>query len=132
MSHRILVASYTNSIHSLSFDSSLRTLNASPSKEVGFHPSWVTSHPDDHSLVFACLEQQEGKIIVLRYDDEGNGSVLSEVPSAGGYPCSLLATKDELFVANVRESYSTTFQKFRADHIIVRRPSIRRVFLNKH
>lgn len=106
MAHRILVASYTNEIHSLSFDSSSLTLKAAPSTTVGFHPSWITAHPDDHSLVFACFEQDEGKVVALRYDEEGKGTVLSEASSAGGSPCSLYATKDELFVANVCESIS--------------------------
>ncbi len=56
---------------------------------------------DDKSLVFTCLEQQDGAILALRYDAEGKGEVLGRVPSGGGWPCAMLATKDELFVANV-------------------------------
>ncbi|KAJ7672681.1 Lactonase, 7-bladed beta-propeller-domain-containing protein [Mycena rosella] len=100
MANRILVASYTTSIQSLTFDAPASTLTAHSTVEVGFHPSWIEVYPSDHSLVFACLETTEGKVVALKYDDSGNGSVVAETPSGGADPCSLAATANELFVAN--------------------------------
>jgi len=100
MVNRILVASYTTSVQSLEFDESAATLTAHSTLEVGFHPSWLEFYPSDHSLVFAGLEQTEGKIVAVKYDESGNGSVVAEISSGGADPCSLVATKDELFVAN--------------------------------
>ncbi|KAJ7252725.1 Lactonase, 7-bladed beta-propeller-domain-containing protein [Mycena haematopus] len=100
MANRILVASYTSSIQSLAFDASDSTLATHSTVEVGFHPSWISFHPSDHSLVFAGLEQTEGKVVAIKYDDSGNGTVVAETSSGGADPCSLVATEDRLFVAN--------------------------------
>ncbi|KAK0212099.1 Lactonase, 7-bladed beta-propeller-domain-containing protein [Desarmillaria ectypa] len=99
-SYRILVASYSNDIFSLSFDPSTRSLTHASSIEAGFHPSWITHYPGDSSVVFASLEQENGKIIVLKYDDEGNGTIVAEASSGGDHPCALLATKGQLLIAN--------------------------------
>ncbi|TFK26294.1 putative isomerase YbhE [Coprinopsis marcescibilis] len=90
--HLILVASYTNSVVSLEFDTDkpaqLPVLSA---VEVGHHPSWLTSHPDDLTLVTTGLEQADGRIVTLKYDlSSGSGKVLSEVTSGGRDPCTLL------------------------------------------
>ncbi|KAJ6621404.1 Lactonase, 7-bladed beta-propeller-domain-containing protein [Mycena sp. CBHHK59/15] len=89
-----------NDVCSLVFDASASTLTCHSSVEVGFHPSWIEFYTSDHSLVFAGLEQKEGKIVAIKYNDSGHGSVVGETPSGGADPCSLTATKDELFVAN--------------------------------
>ncbi|KAF7356670.1 3-carboxy-cis,cis-mucoante lactonizing enzyme [Mycena venus] len=100
MANRILVASYTHCIQSLVFDASASTLTTHSVVEVGFHPSWIEFHPSDRSLVFAALEQAEGKIVAVKYDESGNGTVVADAPSGGADPCSLAATENRLFVAN--------------------------------
>ncbi|KAK0196285.1 Lactonase, 7-bladed beta-propeller-domain-containing protein [Armillaria mellea] len=99
-SYRILVATYSNDIYSLLFDPSTGSLTCTSSIEVGFHPSWITPYPGDSSLIFASLEQADGKIVVLKYDNEGNGTIVAQASSGGDDPCSLLATKDQLLIAN--------------------------------
>ncbi|KAF9047665.1 Lactonase, 7-bladed beta-propeller-domain-containing protein [Panaeolus papilionaceus] len=101
MVHRILVASYTNDIVTLTFDPDTSSLSVSSSIEVGFHPSWITANPKHHpGVVWTGLEQPEGKVLALKYDEEGKLEKLAEAESAGHSPCSLLALKDEVLVAN--------------------------------
>ncbi|KAJ7180594.1 Lactonase, 7-bladed beta-propeller-domain-containing protein [Mycena filopes] len=100
MPTRILVGSYTDSVHSLELDSSTASLSVHSTLQVGFHPSWLEFHPSDRSLVFAGLEQTDGKVVAIKYDASGNGTVVAEAPSGGADPCSLIATPDRLFVAN--------------------------------
>ncbi|KDR69871.1 hypothetical protein GALMADRAFT_255713 [Galerina marginata CBS 339.88] len=100
MSYHILVASYSNDIVTLSFDSQAATLEVSSSLTVGHHPSWITSHPAHPSVVWTGLEQSDGKILSLSYDAKGNLKLLSELPSGGQDPCTLLAQKDEILVGN--------------------------------
>ncbi len=102
MAYRLLVSSYTDAIYTISFDSEAGTVEVVSTTRVGHHPSWVTPHPDDPSLVFAGLEQAEGVVLAIKFDDKGEGNVAGRVSSGGADPCSLLATKDELLVANVR------------------------------
>lgn len=101
MVYRILVASYTNSITTLLFDPSKPSLSVTSSIEVGFHPSWITPHPGDTSIVFTGLEDTVGKIITLKYDEDGKGTVLGEIESGGDSPASLLAVDGTLLVGNV-------------------------------
>lgn len=105
MSFNILVGSYTNDVATLTFDPSARTLSETSSVEVGFHPSWVTAYPGDKSLVFTCLEQSRGAIVALKYDAHGKGNIVATTPSGGEWPCAMLATKDQLFIANVRACF---------------------------
>lgn len=105
MVYRILVASYTNEISTLVFDPDTPSLKIESSLSVGHHPSWITTYPGDSSLVFTGLEQADGKVVVIKYID-GKAEVVATAPSGGADPCSLLATKDELFVANVRRPCS--------------------------
>ncbi|THH18333.1 hypothetical protein EW146_g2642 [Bondarzewia mesenterica] len=100
MAHRILVASYTNSIYTLSFDPATPSLELISSVEVGHHPSWITPHPEDPSVVFAGLEQTDGRVVVLKYDEQGQGKVIGEFSSGGKDPASLLAVEGTLFVGN--------------------------------
>lgn len=102
MVNRILVASYTTSVQTLTFDASASALTVQSAVEVGFHPSWIEFYPSDHSLVFAGLETTEGKVVAVKYDESGTGSVVAETSSGGADPCSLAATENELLVANVR------------------------------
>ncbi|KAF8641444.1 hypothetical protein AX16_009957 [Volvariella volvacea WC 439] len=109
MVHKILVASYTNEISTLSFDPDAQTLSRESAVTVGFHPSWIAFYPGDHSVVFTGLEQSGGKVLALKFDDgigvDGDkewrsARIVAEASSGGDDPCSLYATKDELFVAN--------------------------------
>lgn len=103
MVDRILVASYTNDIYTLLFDKNSKQpcLDCVASTTVGFHPSWVSSHPEDRSLVYACVEQDDGKIVLLQYAQNAKGIVLGEAITHGASPCSAIASNGELFVANV-------------------------------
>ena len=103
MVNYILVASYTNDVTTLSFESTPGSLELSSELNVGHHPSWLTSHKSRPSLVFTALHQSDGKIVTLSYDELGKGKVVSEAPSGGQNPCSLVATKAEILVANVRK-----------------------------
>lgn len=107
--YQILVSSFTEEIYTLLFDDSKGTLGLVSKVQVGHHPSWITFHPKDRSVVFAGLEQSDGKVAELKFDQHGKGEVVGKVESGGRDPCSLLATKDELLVANVspRENYRT-------------------------
>ncbi|RPD57854.1 putative isomerase YbhE [Lentinus tigrinus ALCF2SS1-7] len=100
MVYRILVASYTNEIYTLAFDPEAPSLILTSTITLGYHPSWITPHPTDKTIVFTALEQSEGKIFVLKLDDEGRATVVGEGPSGGADPCSLLALDDQLLVAN--------------------------------
>ncbi|GLB38006.1 putative lactonase, 7-bladed beta-propeller [Lyophyllum shimeji] len=100
MVHLILTSSYTNEVYTLAFDPEASSLSVASRLEVGHHPSWITFYPGDHSLVFTGLEQADGKVFALKYDDEGKGKVVAEAPSGGSDPCSLAATKNEVLIAN--------------------------------
>ncbi|TFY63937.1 hypothetical protein EVG20_g6120 [Dentipellis fragilis] len=100
MVQHILVASYTDAVYTLAFDSSRSSLELVSSTTVGYHPSWITPHPHEPSVVFTGLEQENGRVVVLKYDANGVGTILGEISSGGKDPASLLATDDTLFVAN--------------------------------
>ncbi|KAF9819552.1 hypothetical protein IEO21_02016 [Rhodonia placenta] len=108
MPYRILVGSYANEIYTVSFDPDTSSISLVSSITVGYHPSWITPHPTDISLVFAGLEQAEGKIVVVRYDEGGKGSLVGEVPSGGADPCTLLAAGTELLIGNYSSGTFTT------------------------
>ena len=107
MVYRILVASYTNDISTLVFDPEAPSLTLASTITVGHHPSWITPHPTDKTIVFTALEQAEGKLIALKVDPEGRLTVVGEASSGGADPCSLVVVGDELLAANVRIAYST-------------------------
>ena len=111
MVHFILTSTYTNDIVTLAFDEKAHTLNIVSSTTVGYHPSWITFYPGDHSLVFAGLEQTDGRIVAVKYDKAGKGTVVAETSSGGADPCSLTATKTHLYVANVCSSSPFTMFK---------------------
>jgi 6-phosphogluconolactonase (cycloisomerase 2 family) len=103
MAHRILVASNANNITTLYFDAAVGSLEVFSDVNVGHRPSWLTCHESHPAMVFTGLEQSDGKVVALRYDEYGGGEVVSEVSSAGQEPCCLLATRDEILIANVGE-----------------------------
>ncbi|KAK7051192.1 hypothetical protein VNI00_004692 [Paramarasmius palmivorus] len=100
MTYRILAGSYTNDVYTLEFESQAPSLSTIATTTAGFHPSWITAHPADSSLIFACLEQSGGTILAFKYDENGNGTVVASAPSGGQDPCHLLIRDDELFIAN--------------------------------
>ncbi|EKM53704.1 uncharacterized protein PHACADRAFT_125622 [Phanerochaete carnosa HHB-10118-sp] len=100
MVFHIYVGSYTNEIYTLAFDPDVPSLTLVSTLTVGFHPSWLTRHPKDASVVFAGLEQADGKIAAVKFDDKGHGTLLGSVSSGGGSPCTLVATDSELLIGN--------------------------------
>ena len=102
MCYRILVASYTDVLTSLLFDPKGPTLKVTSEIKVGNNPSWLTVHPNDPTLVFTGLEVAYGIIIALKFDENGNGTIVGQISSGGADPASLLATTDILLVGNVR------------------------------
>jgi hypothetical protein len=98
----ILVASYTNDIVTLEFDSESATLKQTSSTTVGHHPSWIEGHLTLPNVVYTGLEQSDGKILALRFEDNGKkGEIVSEISSIGRDPCSVHVDKDQVFAANV-------------------------------
>ncbi|KAF9444533.1 putative isomerase YbhE [Macrolepiota fuliginosa MF-IS2] len=97
---RILVSSYTEEIYTLLFDDVKGSLDVVSEVKVGHHPSWITFHPNNRSIVFTGLEQYDGVAIALKFDEEGKGEVIARTESGGRDPCSLLVAKDELLIAN--------------------------------
>ena len=113
MVYRILVASYTNEIFTLAFDPDARSLTLTSTTTVGFHPSWITPHPTDKNIVFTALEQADGQIVVLKVDEQGRVSVAGEGTTSGHSPCSLVATDEELLIANVCFYYFLGIRAYR-------------------
>lgn len=101
MLYRILAGSYTNEIYTLNFDPTSSSLISVTATTVGFHPSWIACHPDDDSLIFAALEEHEGKVVAVKFGENGEGINLGQSSSGGADPCSLLVTKEQLIVGNV-------------------------------
>ncbi|EIW80179.1 3-carboxy-cis,cis-mucoante lactonizing enzyme [Coniophora puteana RWD-64-598 SS2] len=100
--YTILVGSYAESLYVLEFDPSAKTLKLNQSLKVGYHPSWITVHPTDKSLIYTALEQKDGEVIVLKYA-EGTLTELQRAPSGGRDPCTVLASEGELIVGNYTE-----------------------------
>lgn len=104
MAYRIYVGSYSEEISVLSFDPATPSLSLISSVKVGFHPSWVTPHPTDPTVVFTGLEEEKGTIVALKFDQHGHGFAVGESSSGGASPCALVAVGSELLVGNVRSS----------------------------
>jgi len=100
MLYRILAGSYTNEIYTLDFDPSSSSLASVTATTVGYHPSWIACHPGDHSLIFAALEEREGKVVAVKFGENGEGIGLGQSSSGGADPCSVLVTADELIIGN--------------------------------
>ncbi|KAG1751926.1 Lactonase, 7-bladed beta-propeller-domain-containing protein [Suillus occidentalis] len=103
----ILVASHTDSIYTLSFDPTSST--GSPTLEllartpVGYHPSWIISHPSNKSIIYTGLKQADGEVVAIKYGMGGTvkgGEVVARAKSGGAGPCTLLVTEDELIIGN--------------------------------
>lgn len=101
MAHRILTATYTDRIETLLFDSEARSLSITSSLTVGHRPSWITPHPGNPGIWFVALEQEDGRVVAIKYDEEGKGNIVGEVSSGGAEPCTLVVYKDDLFIGNV-------------------------------
>jgi 6-phosphogluconolactonase (cycloisomerase 2 family) len=103
MVFKILVASYTSSIPTLAFDpeASPPSLTLFSTTEVGNNPTWLTRHPTKKDLVFATIEQSEGKVAVLKVDSEGKTSVINTISSHGADPAHAKALEDQLLIGNV-------------------------------
>lgn len=103
--YHILVASNTNRITSLFFDPYGPTLNVTSEIVVGSYPMSIIGHPNNPSLAFTGLEQEDGVVVALTFDETGNGTIVGEIPSGGAIPGSLLATMEALFVGNVSPAH---------------------------
>lgn len=101
MVYRLLTATYTDRVETLSFDPEAESLSIASSLTVGHHPSWITPHPENPAIWFAGLEQEAGRVVVLEYDKEGKGKVVGKHPSHGADPCTLVASKGDLLIGNV-------------------------------
>ncbi|KAF8515320.1 Lactonase, 7-bladed beta-propeller-domain-containing protein [Hysterangium stoloniferum] len=103
MSRKILVASYSSHVDTLEFDATASppTLRLVSKLEVGHHPSWITPHKTDPSIVFTAPEQADGLIKALQYDlTTGVGQVVAEASSGGAEPCHLAISGNDLLAAN--------------------------------
>ena len=101
MVYHIYVGSYSNEIYTLSFDPDTQSLTHISSLTVGHHPSWLTPDPTNPSIIYTGLEQADGRILAIKYDAEGKGTVISEQSSLGADPCTLIASGSTLFIGNV-------------------------------
>ena len=101
MVFRIYVGSYTNEIYTLSFDPGAQSLTLVSSITVGHHPSWITPDTTDSSVIYAGLEEADGKIVAVKFDADGKGIVIGKQSSLGKDPCSLVASGSTLFIGNV-------------------------------
>lgn len=101
MVNHILVGSYSNVVTTLAFDANLGTLEKISTLEVGHHPSWLAAHPAHSGRVWTGLEQSDGRLLQLKFDENGKGEVERDVPSGGADPAWILALKDEVIAANV-------------------------------
>jgi 6-phosphogluconolactonase (cycloisomerase 2 family) len=94
----------------LDFDPTSNSLNLVAKTKLGTNPSWITQHPSDPTLIFAGLEQAEGKVVAVKFDDKsGKGRIVGDAPCGGADPCSVLATEDEVIAANVGPTISCLF-----------------------
>ena len=101
MAYRILTATYTDRVETLLFDSEAKSLSIASSLTVGHHPSWITPHPENPAIWFTALEQEDGRVVAIEYNEEGKGKVVGEVSSEGAGPCTLVAYKGDLLIGNV-------------------------------
>jgi len=98
---RILTATYTDRVETLSFDPDAKSLSITSSLTVGHHPSWITPHPENPAIWFTGLEQDDGRVVAIEYDEDGKGKVVGELSSEGADPCTLVAYKGDLLIGNV-------------------------------
>ena len=101
MAYRILTATYTDRVETLLFDPEAKSLSITSSLTVGHHPSWITPHPDNPAIWFTALEQEDGQVVAIEYDEDGKGRVVGELSSEGSEPCTLVVYKGDLLIGNV-------------------------------
>lgn len=101
MAYRILTATYTDRIETLLFDAEAKSLSITSSLTAGHRPSWITPHPENPGIWFTALEQEDGRVVAIKYDKDGKGSIVEEVSSEGAEPCTLVAYDGNLLVGNV-------------------------------
>ncbi|KII84588.1 hypothetical protein PLICRDRAFT_117788 [Plicaturopsis crispa FD-325 SS-3] len=99
MAYRIITGSYTSNISILSFSPANGSLTLQSSVDVGQRPSWIEPHTSDRSVIFAALEQLEGKVIAIKLDGDG-ANVVASISSGGDSPCHLTVTDEEVLVSN--------------------------------
>lgn len=127
--YRILTATYADCVETLLFDSdagAAESLSVVSSLTVGHHPSWITPHPENPAIWFTGLEQEDGRVVAIEYDGEGKGKVVGDVSSEGAEPCTLVAYKGDLLIANVSVFFFLSFLE------IVIRPGIHRGAFDRH
>jgi len=107
MVYRILTATYTDRVETLSFDSEAKSLSITSSLTVGHHPSWITPNPENQVIWFTALEQEDGRVVAIEYDKEGKGKVIGDLSSEGSEPCTLVAYKGDLLIGNVSFFFSS-------------------------
>jgi len=129
MAYKILTATHTDKVETLLFDSKAESLSIASSLTVGHCPSWITPHSENPVIWLTALKQEDGRVVVIEYDDEGKGKIVGELPSEGAGPCNLVAHEGDLLIANVSCFFSSLFEiavpVFTAfdRHIIVGPPS---------
>lgn len=114
MPRKILVASYTSNITTLSFEAAVSppSLSVVSSLEVGHHPSWITPHETDTSIVFTANEQPNGTVKAIRIDlSSGEGKVVADMHVGGDDPCHLVVSGSDLVTANVSLAYCVPSSK---------------------
>lgn len=101
MAYHIAVGSYSDQVHFLKFDPEISSLTVLPSITVGYHPSWLTPHHSDPSIIYAGIEQSDGRVVTLKLEQDGRVAILADISSGGDSPCTLLTSQDELLIGNV-------------------------------
>lgn len=107
MTYRILTSTYADRIETLLFDSEARSLSTASSLTVGHRPSWITPHPENPVIWFTGLEQEEGRVVAIEYDEDGKGTIVGEISSEGAEPCTLVVYKGDLLIGNVGCAFSS-------------------------
>ncbi|KAJ7600546.1 Lactonase, 7-bladed beta-propeller-domain-containing protein [Mycena floridula] len=100
MPFKVLAATFTDDVYTINFDPVDGSLSLVSFLTVGCQPSWLTRHPIDKSLVFTALKQPDGQVVAIKYNDQGIGAILAQESSGGDGPSSVLASADQVFVAN--------------------------------
>lgn len=101
---KIVVASYTDTVTTIAFEPQASKLEVIANLGAGYRASWITPHPLDRTLAFVCLENSDGQLVAIRFDDseEAGGKILGKIESGGSDPCHMAITKyQEIITANV-------------------------------
>jgi 6-phosphogluconolactonase (cycloisomerase 2 family) len=103
MVFKILVGGYTDAVSILSFDpnSSPPSLKLDSVTKTGNSPSWVSKHPSRNDLALAAIEGPDGKLTLLKLQENGAAEVIQTILTKGGSPCHIEWTENEVIVSNV-------------------------------